>query len=197
MRALMGHPSPMTFEGLEVVGWVLTEEAAPPDYAGEVIGPRLLTISDCIQPELPRPDPWLGDWFQDREQADVAAAALGRPNVRVTTVAMSPADADDFARQWGETPTPWFDLMRRGLPLSPSATVLGYEIVGAEEPLDFHSWHCHGYADEVNKALGVTLNDHGLLDRITDAHEVLTWMLTRPQKDAPKEVPWTVVALAL
>lgn len=187
----------MTLQGLVVVGWVLTEEVAAPEYAGEVVGPKLLTISDCIQPELPRPDPWLGDWFQDREQADVAAAALERSHVRVTTIAMTPDDADDFAREWNEAPTPWFDLMRRGTPLSQSATVLGYEIVGAEESLDFHSWHCHGYADEVNKELGITLNEHGSLDSITDAHKVLTWMLNRPQKDAPKQVPWTVVALVL
>ncbi|WP_147066029.1 hypothetical protein [Knoellia locipacati] len=61
--ALMGHSSPMTLERLVTLGGVLTEEVEAPDYAGEVIGPTLLTISDRIQPEMPRPDPWRGDWF--------------------------------------------------------------------------------------------------------------------------------------
>ncbi|GAA4123009.1 hypothetical protein GCM10022415_27620 [Knoellia locipacati] len=53
----------MTLERLVTLGGVLTEEVEAPDYAGEVIGPTLLTISDRIQPEMPRPDPWRGDWF--------------------------------------------------------------------------------------------------------------------------------------
>jgi len=139
----------------------------------------------------------LGDWFQNRAEADRAAGSLGRADVRVVTVAMSQPDADHFMVQWGDVPTPWFDLMRRRQPLASTARVLGYEVVGAEEPLDFHSWHCHGFADEVSGELGVTLNQHGMLSSIADAHQVLNWMLSRPQQDRPKEVPWTVVALAV
>jgi hypothetical protein len=124
----------MTVEELQVVGWVLSEPVTPPIYMGEAVGPSLRTISDCIQSDLPRPDPWLGDWYQDREDADRAATSLGRPDVQVIAVAMSQSDADHFMAQWGESPTPWFDLLRRREPLASTARVLGYEIVGARSP---------------------------------------------------------------
>jgi hypothetical protein len=47
---------------------------------------------------------------------------------------MSQSDADHFMAQWGESPTPWFDLLRRRVPLASTARVLGYEIVGARSP---------------------------------------------------------------
>jgi hypothetical protein len=198
MSALViGHPLAMTVQRLVVAGWVLVEEIAPPGFVGATVGDNLVTISDCLQPDLPRPDPWLGDWFQDRADAERVAASLGRAEVLVVTVAMDHADADDFMNQWGVSVTPWFDLLRQHRPLAPTATVLGYEIVGAEEYLDFHSWHCHGYAPEVREKLGITLNVHGLFDSRTQAQRALTWMLNRPTRDAPKEVPWTVAAIAI
>jgi len=114
----------------------------------------------------------------------------------VATVALHPRDAATFLGHWAGEPTPWFDLVRRCRPLAPDARVLGYEVVGAEETHDFHSWHCHAYADEVAEALGIVVNDRGLLSTLEDARSVLRWMLDLPDAEAPKPVPWTVVALA-
>jgi hypothetical protein len=186
-----------TGEELIIAGWVLVRELATPAPVGQSLPPRLMTISDCIQDDLPRPDPWLGDWFQDENEAkDAAANALGdRP--LVVTVAMSPQDASAFVSKWDGEPASWFDPLRRGEPLPSEARVLGHEVVGAETPLDFHSWHCHGYSDDVQSALGVSVNSLGLIPDLEQARAVLAWMLELPDSEAPKPVPWTVVALAL
>ena len=185
----------MTSDQLLVCGWVLTQEVTTPEAVGASLPSRLLTISDCIQPDLPRPDPWMGDWFLDRPLADRAAGGVDPPP-RVVTVAIHPAEATRFVDECAREPSPWFDILRRGQPLDPTAGILGFEVVGAEETLDFHSCHCHGYADDVEETLGITVNDVGLLPSLEEARTVLEWMLSRPPAGAPKPVPWTVVALA-
>ena len=80
--------------------------------------------------------------------------------------------------------------------MPPAAQQLGFEIIGAEYGLAFHSWHCHGLASDANAALGVHLNQYGLLDDHTDAAQVLEWMQSLPDADAPAPVPWTTAAIA-
>jgi hypothetical protein len=55
----------------------------------------------------------------------------------VVTVAMLPEMAEAFVAEWGNEPTPWFDLLREGLPLSPETKIVGFEVVGAEVPSTF------------------------------------------------------------
>lgn len=62
---------------------------------------------------------------------------------------------------------------------------------------DFHSWHCHAYADEVRADLGVRLTHQGLIPDLTSGRGVLAWMSARPPAQAPKEVPWTIACLAV
>lgn len=187
----------VTWDELIVAGWVLVRAAPTPKVLGQTLPAQLITISDCIQDDLPRPEPWLGDWFQDAHEARHAAAeAAGEPPM-VVTVAMHPHDAAAFIVQGDSDRSPWFDLLRQHSRLPPDTPILGYEVVGAEETLDFHSWHCHGFADEVRAALGVVTNDNGLIPSLAEARSVLTWMLERPDSEAPEPVPWTVVALAV
>ena len=188
---------PVSTDVLIVAGWVLVRATDTAAFLGASMPPRLLTISDCIQDELPRPAPWLGDWFQNRDEADAAARSLGDPSVMVVTVAMPRPEAEKFARGWAGEDAPWLALLRRAVPLPADAKVLGYEVLGAEEVLDFHSWHCHGYADEVRADLGVALTDHGLIPEVSAARSILSWMLARPRAQAPKPVPWTIACLAV
>ncbi len=109
---------------------------------------------------------------------------------------MLPEMAAAFMAEWEGERTPWFDLLRQGLPLSAEARIIGCEVVGAEEHLNFHSWHCHGYAADVRADLGVVLNER-LIPSLPLAQSILRWMLERPIAEAPKPVPWTVVALAM
>lgn len=74
--------------------------------------------------------------------------------------------------------------------------MLWFEVVGAEYVLTFHSWHCHGYADEVAVERGIRTTRDGLLATFEDAAAVRSWMLSRPSEQAPAPVPWCVVALA-
>ncbi|TQL02207.1 hypothetical protein FBY24_1277 [Cellulomonas sp. SLBN-39] len=86
-------------------------------------------------------------------------------------------------------------VLRRQEPVGPAQRVLGWEVVGADDWFDLHSWHCHGYADEVATALGTCTNSRGLLPSHAEASAVLRWMLTRPSAEAPAPVPWFPVAL--
>ena len=79
--------------------------------------------------------------------------------------------------QWDAEHSPWFKLLRQRRPLTPEARILGYEVVGAEEYLDLHAWHCHGYADEVHTALGVRTNSKSLIPNFAAAQ-------SRPEMDA-------------
>lgn len=179
-----------------MAGWVLVEETPTSEIAGHTLTGRLVTISDCIQADLPRPDTWLGDWFQDPDQARVARDA-DAPGASIVTVAMDPRDASAFMGEFTDEVAPWFDLLRTRTSLAPQTRVIGWEVVGAEEYLDLHSWHCHDYAEDASAALEIGLTDRGLLRTADDARRVLTWMLSLPSDDAPEEVPWTVVALAV
>lgn len=88
-------------------------------------------------------------------------------------------------QQQGGAEQPYFDLLRTQSRLPVGSTVLGYELVGAEWTLDFHSWHCHGYAAEAFDELRVQLNEFGLIDNYEQATRVLTWMLRQPPENQP------------
>jgi hypothetical protein len=152
----MGHALTVTDGGLIVGGWVLARAVPTPPWLHDLQLPELLTLSDCIQDDLPRPEPWFGDWFHDVGQAREAARRTPGPEPIVVTVAMLPEMAEAFVAEWESEPSPWFDLLHQGLPLPPEAKVVGFEVVGAEAPLDFHSWHCHRYAADVH----ATFLDH-------------------------------------
>jgi hypothetical protein len=149
-----------------------------------------MTVSDCIMDALPRPEFW--DWFQNLPEALVARSSQAAL-ADITPVAMRTGDSDLLISTMGGRNQPYFDTLAQELPYE--GEILGFEVVGAEEPLDFHSWHCHGYADEVRDELHVLVNDLGLLSTYADAMQVLTWMLARPAREAPAPVPWVVVAL--
>jgi hypothetical protein len=180
---------------LIVAGWTLVTVTPRPPYAGDSLPQQLLTISDCLQEDLPRPV--AADWYTEPGEA-ADAHRQQAPHAILAIVAMVPDDADDFRAQFDGDPhaADSFSVLRRHIALDPTAVVLGYEIVGAEYTLDFHSWHCHGYADEVADALGIRTNAYGLLGTRDEARTVLDWMLARPPSETPKEVPWTVIALA-
>lgn len=175
-------------EPLLLAGYVLTRLAKTPPGLSTV--PRqIITVSDCIMDDLPRPELW--DWFQSRQEVD--ACEGDRDNTELVEVALSPIDARTLIAEMGGPAMPYFDLLRTSIVAS--GDLIGFEVVGVEATLDLHSWHCHGYADEVVRDLGIRVNDLGLLATYEDAVGVLDWMLARPADEAPAPVPWTVVAL--
>jgi len=187
----------VTGDGLIVGGWVIVRTVAVPSWVVGVRVPELFTISDCIQEDLPRPEPWFGDWFHNPQEAHDCARSVPAPDPLVVTVAL-PADmADEFMSEVEEGSATWFETLHQRALLPSDADILGFEVVGAEACLDFHSWHCHGYAAEVDDALGIRVNRRGLIPTLEEARRVLGWMLERPIDEAPEPVPWTVVALAV
>lgn len=185
----MEDDAPVSDGGLVLAGYVLTVPAdAPPAMA--TVPQSILTISDCIMRDTPRPEFW--DWFQTFDEAALARAQLA-PDTDVTPVALRPDDAGTLFDEMGGSNLEYFETLRKSIPFTEE--VLGYEVVGAEYTFDFHSWHCHGYADRVSEMLGIRVNDLGLLSTYSSAAAVLTWMLDRPLSEAPEDVTWLVVAL--
>lgn len=185
----VAHDGPVTEGEFVVGGYVLTVPSEAPSGMSTVPA-TMLTISDCIQTTLPRPQFW--DWFTDLREAE-RAVQTETPHTQITAVAFRPADALAFMDEMGGADQPYFALLQRSVRLD--GGLVGYEVVGAEATLDFHSWHCHGYADEVSEALGIRVNDLGLLPTYKAATAVLNWMLGRPASEAPAPVPWAVIAL--
>lgn len=171
-----------------VAGYVLVRPAAAPPGMTSVPA-QIVTISDCIMDDLPRPEYW--DWFLNIDEAIRARAVI--PDATIVAVGLEPDDARDLVEEMGGPAQPFFSLLHNEVPAY--GTLLGYEVVGAEQTLDFHSWHCHGYADDLLAARGIGLNDLGLFPSLTDARTALDWMTSLPADEAPAPVPWLVVAL--
>jgi len=189
-----GDNAVVNSDRLIVAGYVLVVPAPrPPGQEYAVLPETFLTISDCLMSDLPRPEFW--DWYVDRQEAEHERMSRA-PHAETVTVAMSLEDALDFMWQQGGAEQPYFDLLRTQSRLPAGSAVLGYELVGAEWTLDFHSWHCHGYAAEAFDELRVQLNEFGLIDAYEQATRVLTWMLRQPPENQPAPVEWTVVAIA-
>lgn len=179
---------------LIVAGYVLLVPTPRPASQGYAVLPEtFLTISDCLMADLPRPEFW--DWYVDRQEAERDRMSRA-PHAETITVAMAPGDALNLMQEHGGTEQPYFDLLRTQSRLPAESQILGYEVVGADWALDFHSWHCHGYAAEAVEGLRVQLNEVGMLDSYHEAARVLTWMLSRPVEDQPAPVDWMVVAIA-
>lgn len=181
-------PAPL----LVAAGWVLVTPTALPPALRPRLPPVILTVSDCLQEDLPQPPG--GTWFTDRDAADRARAEHA-PHASVVGVALTSADGAALCAQAVPDPYDALAVLRRQKPVGPEQRVLGWELVGAQDWFDLCSWHCHGYADEVATALGIRTNSRGLLASHAEASTVLHWMLTRPSAEAPAPVPWFPVAL--
>lgn len=174
---------------LVVAGHVLTAPVATPPWLTGV-PPTVLTISTCFREALPAPPFW--DWWVDLEDAELVRARMA-PEADITTVALGRDEATGFMDELDGADQPFFEGLRSALPYD--GAVLGYEVIGPEATLRFHTWHCHSYADEVREELGIGLTDLGLLGTRSDADAVLAWMLAQPPDKAPEPVPWVVAAL--
>lgn len=175
-----------------VAGYVLAVPTPRPPGHEDVLPPLFLTISSDIQEDLPQPEFW--DWFVDRADAEQARRTQA-PEVQIVTVSMTAGDADQLMDAEGGADQPWFDLLRRGLRTPEDIEQLGFEIVGVEPTLSFHSWHCYGCAPDARRDLGTRLNALGLIATYEEAAGVLRWMLARPPQHAVPPIPWIVVAL--
>ena len=175
---------------LLLAGWTLIRPLPTPRDLGWSLPAHLTTISQCIQDDLPRPE-W-ADWAVDRsllEKARIDAA----PDATLMAVAMSVDESLALIDRLGGADDASFGLLRQQRPAG--SEPLGWEVVGAEPELTFHSWHCHGYADQVLADLGIAVTDRGLLGSAADAEKVRDWMLQLPNDQAPREVAWTFIAL--
>lgn len=161
----------------------------PPEL-GRSLPAFLTTISHCIQGALPRPE-W-ADWTIDKFALERARRDAA-PDSTVMAVALPSTEVNTLLSRLRSAQESSLDLLRRREPAL--GEPVGLEVVGVESDLALHSWHCHGYADQALVELSPTLTDRGLLANASDAKALRDWMLQLPSEQAPKEVPWTCIAL--
>jgi hypothetical protein len=100
------------------------------------------------------------------DRQDFALLELGVPADRV-------ADLIEHMRPLeGEGPTGFFERLSARNSVLPGGEPVGWELLGAEEGADFHSWLCNGLHDLGAARLGVTLGPFGLLRTEKDARAV-------------------------
>ena len=176
---------------LILAGYVVAAPTVRPPASDPLLPDPYVTISSCLADDLSTPE--FSGWFQDRAQAEAALYQL--PAANLLAVGLAEPDAANFAAEMVEE-SRHFELLQRASEMPTAAQQLGFEIIGAEYGLAFHSWHCYGLASDASAALGVHPNQYGLLDDHTKAARVLEWMQSLPDADAPAPVPWTAAAIA-
>jgi hypothetical protein len=174
-------------------GYVLCTPTARERRQSRSLPDPYLTISSCLQDHVPEPE--FIDWYTDRQEA-LAVRAGWRHPLDLVAVGLTEGEAVELRSGAESNATFVYSLLDQRLPV-PSSTLLGFEIVGAEATLQFHSWHCHDYLPEAERELGVRVNQVGLFNDHRDAERVRDWMLSQPATTAPKPVPWVVVSLNL
>jgi len=177
---------------LILAGYVVAGPTARPPGLDPLVPSPYVTVSSCLADDLRVPK--FSGWFQDFAEANAALdessasdlLAVGLTQPDAATLMTDMADEDYH-----------FGLLRlaRGMPAG--AEMIGYEIVGAEYGLSFHTWHCYGLASEAATTLGIQMNRHGLLEDHDDAARTIDWMTSLPSEDAPAPVPWAAVAIAI
>lgn len=179
----------MQTEQLVEGGYVLVTPTAVPDWLDSV--PRhIVSISECIADELPRPEFW--SWYTSRSEV-LDAKASRAPHAQVVTVCLRPDDADLVIDELGDLPP--VALLKQSVTFV--GDIIGFEVVGVEEGPTFHSWHCYRYAADVQRELGIKLTNLGLFANATDAASALSWIQARPSAEAPPLVPWLAVGLGV
>jgi hypothetical protein len=180
---------------LTLGGYVLSTPTARDAWQSDSLPDPFMTISSCLQRGVPEPE--FIDWYTDRQEAELVRASWSG-NLDLIAVGMREQESAELTagRQNDKTADDFiYGLLNQRLPMPTTAAALGYEIVGVEGSLQFHSWHCHNYLDEAQRELGVRINQHGMFDQHRDAEQVRDWMLSQPVEKSPKPVPWVVVAL--
>ncbi len=175
-----------------LAGYALTASTARGRWQSRSLPDPYLTISSCLQEHVPEPD--FIDWYTNRQEAE-AVRARWRSPLDLIAVGLTEAEEAEL-RSDVEIGTEFvYSLLSQRRPVPNPSTLLGYEIVGAEATLQFHSWHCHDYLDQAHRELGIRINQLGLFDDHRDAERVRDWMLSQPVEKSPKPVPWVVVSL--
>ena len=120
---------------------------------------------------------------------DVRVLGLGVPAELV------PSYLERWRSEWERSGDNWYgtlSCLRKGQPLAPGGTDLGYEPVGEEFPGSFHSWLCCGVVPDVHERLGVVMNGFGLVDDQRVAIEAAE-LIEREEWGEP--VPWLPLLL--
>lgn len=190
---ITGDDAVMTSDRLVLAGYMPITPAARLPGHEELLPDEFLTISGCLSDDRAQPEFW--DWHTDRAEADRARTARA-PRAEIITVHIQSNDALVLMRDHGGSDEPYYDLLRNQVELPRGSSVLGWEVIGVEMTLSFHSWHCHGYAPDPRDELGLRLNEYGLIPSYEQAVRVLDWMLAAPPEDQPAPVHWLPVALA-
>jgi len=60
-------------------------------------------------------------------------------------------------------------MLKREVALNQQASLLGFDVLGAEYGGSFHTFSCNGLEEDLNKKLGITFNEYGLIGDYSSA----------------------------
>jgi hypothetical protein len=84
-----------------------------------------------------------------------------------------------------------YQKLKDGVLETDAELFLGYDIIGIENSGDFHTFHCHDLADDLEKKFNISVNQYGLYDSIPDFKAISDYMNNEDNGFEP--VPWFVV----
>ncbi|PKL78039.1 MAG: hypothetical protein CVV27_04060 [Candidatus Melainabacteria bacterium HGW-Melainabacteria-1] len=122
---------------------------------------------------------WLAPWphIQDLR---LLGLSLPEDQCEIALASLKPVQANQ-----GECGL--YTLLKQGLPESPGGKRLGFEILGLEIGGSLHSFYCN-HLHQAYAALGLKLNQYGLLAKAADARRALEFTLAESTRAEP--VPW-------
>lgn len=185
-----------------LAGYLVAAEAERQDWQDVgLLGPDLISMSECIADVVSaKLDGW-DDWFADPASARRARAKAGVPGLRVLAVGVASTDApalledmadNGYSQDMGSVPG---RLARREpFPDVGAGQVLGFELVGFDSG-SWHTWTClGGLVDDVRQATGVRPWRWGLISDERDARRAAEW-LTASKLGDPKVFLWVPALL--
>lgn len=72
-----------------------------------------------------------------------------------------------------------------------SQIFIGYDLIGVKLGGNFHTFHCHYLANELEKKFGIELNEYGLIKEIINPKEIIDYM--NNEENGFESVPWYLV----
>lgn len=179
-------------------GWTII---APIPASSIPEGPRgfetVLSLGDCLQSDLPRPE--FEPFFGSADSARAAANAAGYRDAFVVEVALE-ADCIEFLR--ADSASPHWPANVDSTATVRDADVLGFDVLGFDGACTLvHSWLCFGYGASARIAAiergpeqdsEVWLNALGLIESERAAQALLHAFANAAPADRPAEVPWCV-----
>lgn len=82
-------------------------------------------------------------------------------------------------------------MLQRQIEEDESGVTIGYDLIGIEISGDFHTFHCHNLAGELEEKFSVKINEFGLIEDCSNWKELVEFM--NDEETGCEPFPWFLV----